>query len=67
MGHLIKILIAVVGIPLGIYVMRSNYQLTRLFGYNDLAERYLGVGGTYSMWKLIGAIIVIGPLIYLFS
>ena len=47
MGILIKIILVIVGIGAGTYALSHNYQLTRLFGYNDYAERYLGTGGTY--------------------
>ncbi len=47
-------------------MMRYNYQLTQLFGYNSLAERYLGQGGTYSMWKLLGLLTIFLALWYVF-
>ena len=66
MAILLKIVLVILGIGVGTYAITHNYQLTRLFGYNDYAERYLGTGGTYSMWKLIGVILIIGSVIYLF-
>jgi len=67
MDLVLKIIIALVGVIAGIACMRYNYQITQLFGYNDLAERYLRAGGTYSMWRLLGLILVIISVIYVFS
>lgn len=64
---LLKILILIVGIGLGVSFMKYNYPLTQLFGFNSLAERYLGNGGTYSMWKLLGVLVIIGSIWYVFS
>ena len=66
MAIVLKVIVSLVVIALGFYVMTHSYQLTRLMGYNDFAERYLGTGGTYSMWKLIGVALIIGSLVYLF-
>lgn len=67
MGLVLKVIIALVGIIAGVACMKYNYQITQLFGYNDLAERYLRTGGTYSMWRLIGLLLVLGSVIYVFT
>ena len=64
MGFVINLLILIGGIIGGILLMRYNYQLTQLFGHNSLAEKYLGAGGTYSMWRLLGLLVIIGSLFY---
>jgi hypothetical protein len=66
MGFVVKLLIFIVGITLGVVFVKYNFQLTQLFGHNYYAERYLGDGGTYTMWKLFGAFLMIGVIIYLF-
>lgn len=67
MAFVIKLLVIIIGPIAGVLMMRYNYQLTQLFGYNSLAERYLGQGGTYSMWKLLGLLAIFGSLFYVFS
>lgn len=67
MTILLKILIFVVAIGLGIAFMKYNYQLTQFFGYNSLAERYLGDGGTYTMWRLLGLVVIAGAVWWVFS
>ncbi|CAN5116679.1 hypothetical protein BH11PAT4_BH11PAT4_7780 [soil metagenome] len=49
-----KYLVALVGIAFGMYVVVNSYATARLFGKLDYAEKYLGAGGTYAAWKLIG-------------
>jgi hypothetical protein len=66
MHIVIKIIVLILGLTLGTACLKYNFQLTRLFGYNSLAEKYLGDGGTYSMWRLIGVVVIIGSLIYVF-
>jgi hypothetical protein len=62
----LKILILIGGVAGGVLMMRYNYQLTQLFGYNSLAERYLGSGGTYTMWKLLGVLAILLAIWYVF-
>jgi hypothetical protein len=67
MVFLYKILAVVIGIPIGIFLMTHSYQVTQMFGHNSLAEQYLGTGGTYTMWKLLGTILIVAAVLYLFS
>ena len=67
MTVLLKILVLFFGVAGGTLMLTHSYQLTHLFGFNSLAERYLGTGGTYSMWKIIGALAIIGSVLYVFS
>lgn len=55
----LKLLVIVLGLAAGTALMKYNFQLTRLFGYNQYAERFLGSGGTYSMWKLLGVVVIL--------
>jgi hypothetical protein len=66
MAILIKFVVLVFGLAIGVALIKYNFQLTRLFGHNSLAERYLGEGGTYTMWKLLGVALIIGAVIYVF-
>ncbi len=66
MGFALKLIILVTGFALGVGLLKYNFQLTQLFGHNSLAERYLGDGGTYTMWKLLGTALIIITVIYVF-
>jgi len=55
-------LVAILLVLFGFYVVVNSYAMTRMVGKADWAEKYLGVGGTYTMWKLVG----IGAIILAF-
>lgn len=59
MDIVLRLVGLVIGLPLGILFIKYSYQLTQLFGHNSLAERYIGEGGTYTMWKLLGLVVII--------
>lgn len=66
MGDLaLKILIFLLGLGAGTACVKYSFQLTKLFGHNSLAEKYLGDGGTYTMWKLIGLALIIATAWYI--
>jgi len=39
--------------------------MVRIFGHNDLAEKYLGRGGSYLFWKILGIICIIIAVLFL--
>lgn len=53
-----KYLVSILAFAFGFYVVIHSYATARLFGQLDWAERYLGVGGTYTAWKLIGLLCI---------
>jgi len=67
MDFVVKTLVLLLGIIGGTLLVKYSYPLTQLFGHNSLAERYLGDGGTYTMWKLIGIAGIAGTVWYAFS
>lgn len=40
-----------------------NFQLVRLFGHPEWAERTFGPGGSYTVWRLAGFCVIIGGLL----
>ncbi|MEK7534878.1 MAG: hypothetical protein AAB563_00530 [Patescibacteria group bacterium] len=66
MTFLLKVLVLILGLGVGTALIKYNYQMTHLFGHNSLAEQYLGNGGTYTMWRLLGIAVIIGVMIYVF-
>lgn len=62
-GRLIIFILAFIG---GILIMKNTVPIVKIVGRSSWAEKYLGTGGTYSMWSLIGvAIILIGFLYFM--
>jgi hypothetical protein len=49
----------------GIYFIVRSEPMVRMFGHNDLAERYLGSGGSYTFWKLLGILFIILGALFL--
>lgn len=66
MGFLLKIAVLILGLGVGTAFVKYSFQLTQIFGHNSLAEQYLGTGGSYTMWKLLGLIIIFGSVWYVF-
>ncbi|MHA1372086.1 MAG: hypothetical protein ACTSRA_20495 [Promethearchaeota archaeon] len=46
----------------GIAIIYYRERIVRIFGKNNIAEKYLGLGGTYHMWVLIGMVCMIAGL-----
>jgi hypothetical protein len=61
-----RIMIFIALFALGILMVVYRERIVNTIGKNDIAERYLGMGGTYNMWVIIGIItIIIGTMILL--
>lgn len=61
-----RFILFLIGFAAGILIIYWREKIVRIFGKNDMAEKYLGMGGTYNMWVLIGmAIMIAGLLIVL--
>jgi hypothetical protein len=63
----VKILIFLVLTGVAILILKYTEPLVRMIGKMSWAERYLGMGGTYTAWKLIAVLLIVGSLVYLTS
>lgn len=63
----LKILILILALAGGLSILKYTELLVRTVGKNEWAEKYLGGGGTYTMWKIIGILIIVVAIIYVFS
>jgi len=59
-----KITVFIIFFPTGLYFIIKSEPMVRLFGKNSWAERVMP-GGSYSMWKLIGLIVIILGFLFL--
>ncbi len=59
-----RILVAIFGIPLGFIIIIYRYHLKQFTGNIAWAEQYLGQGGTYNFFVLIGLAVFILSLMY---
>jgi hypothetical protein len=62
---ILKIIIFVLTLVVGIYFLTKSEYIVRTIGHNATAEKYLGRGGSYLMWKLLGIIVIILGFLYL--
>lgn len=64
-----KIVWGIIWMTLGFLVIKYSYQIVQYFGKVGWAERYLsgGFGGTYFMYKLVGVLVIIFALLYMFG
>lgn len=61
----VKILVLLVVIFLAIIIIMYRERIVRIVGKNQLAERYLGTGGTYTFWILFSLLLIVMALIWL--
>lgn len=59
-----KILVVLLGCPLGIVIIWKRTQIVELVGVVGFAEQYLGAGGTYTFFLLVGVLVFVGSLMY---
>lgn len=52
-----RFLVAIIGIPGGFLLMIYRYQIKQFFGNIGFAEQYLGPGGTYTFFIILGIVI----------
>jgi hypothetical protein len=61
----LKIFIFIIALVAGLYFLVKSEYIVRVIGHNAWAEKYLGAGGTYLMWKLLGILVIILGFLYL--
>ena len=58
MSFFLRILLGLVIVGLGFLVTWKTQPIVDILGYSAWAEQKLGSGGTYTLYKLIGVIII---------
>ncbi|MBM2820909.1 MAG: hypothetical protein HW405_669 [Candidatus Berkelbacteria bacterium] len=61
----VKILVFLACTGIAVLILKYTEPIVRMVGKMEWAERYLGAGGTYSAWKLIAILLIVGSLVYL--
>jgi len=62
-----RILVGLIGIPLGFIIIIYRYHLKQFTGDIAFAEQYLGGGGTYNLFVVIGLAMSILSMMYAFG
>lgn len=52
-------------VALGVVALRYNFQLANFTGDVGVFEKYLGAGGTYTGFKLLALIAIIGGFLWM--
>lgn len=61
----VKILVLIATICIAILILKYRQKIVQMVGKNELAERYLGNGGTYTFWILFAILLIIIATIWL--
>jgi len=63
------ILGGIVGVIIGILLIKYSVKLTESFGHVQWAEEHLrgGLAGTYSLYRLVGLAFIILSMLYIFG
>jgi hypothetical protein len=63
-----QIVFGIIGIPLGILIMvKAHYIVDNMTGSIGFAERYLGGGGTYAFFRILGCAIALVSMFVMFG
>jgi uncharacterized membrane protein YkgB len=60
-----KILFFIGALAIGLYILLKSEYIVREIGHNSSAEKYLGSGGSYTMWKIIGILLIVVGFLFL--
>lgn len=64
MDFITKTLAIIASLILSYLILRYTEPIVRTIGKSTWAEQYLGNGGSYTMWKIIGLILPIAVITY---
>lgn len=59
-----SVIVGVIGVALGVGIVWKSYPLKNLVGQNAWAERFFGPGGTITMYRAIGVIVIAVSAMY---
>lgn len=65
MGFIKDSLILVLGVIAGVSMIKYRERIVRIVGKTYYAEKYLGGGGSYTMWILLGIVVIFGTIWYI--
>ena len=59
-----QIIFGIIGVILGFLITWKAYDIKNIFGLNAWAENNLGAGGTISLYRIVGVLIIVGSFMY---
>ncbi len=60
-----RIFWGILGIIVGFLMIYKNVSLVSFTGKNSWAEKFLGPGGTFTFYKIIGILVIVVAFLYL--
>lgn len=62
---LVKILVFLLTLVIGIVIIRFTDRIVNIVGKSQWAEQKLGMGGSYSLWKLFALLLIVWGFLYM--
>jgi hypothetical protein len=62
-----RIVWGIIWIAIGFAVIKYSFQITNFFGHIDWAEEHIGGGGTYTLYKIVGIVVIVFSFLYMFG
>lgn len=62
-----RYLVGIIGFPLGIIIVVYRERIKRFTGDVAFAEKWFGNGGTYTALLILGLLVSIGSIMYMFG
>jgi hypothetical protein len=60
-------IIGLIVVVFGVLMLKYTFNLTNFTGNVGFAEKYLGAGGTYSLYKILGIVLCLGGIMAMFG
>lgn len=60
-----RIIVAIIGFPLSFLLIIYRARIKQFTGSVGFAEKYLGAGGTYTLYIILGVLVFIFTLMYI--
>lgn len=57
----------IVWIVIGLVLIKYAYTLVGFFGHIPWAEQHIGGGGTYTLYKIVGVVVIVLAMLYMFN
>jgi len=64
---ILRIIVLILSILIGTLFIKYSFQMVKIFGHMKWAEEKLGIASSYSLWKLIGIIVIALGALYGFG
>lgn len=60
-----RIIVFLIAFGVGVIILKYTEPIVRTVGKSVFAEKYLGMGGTYNMWKIIAIVVMVVGFLFL--